>query len=135
MKHIYKASGIIILDRKVLVEKSFGKLYFIHPGGKLEAGETAKQALIRELGEELQILVDEKDLILFDQNSAPAANSPSDMVHMDVFIVSKWEGELTPAREVEEIRWLTSKVPDDLKVGSIMKTETIPKLFTQGLID
>jgi 8-oxo-dGTP diphosphatase len=135
VKDIYKASGIIIRDRKVLVEKSFGKEYFIHPGGKLEAGETAKQALVRELNEELQISVNEKDLIPFDRNIAPAANSPEDTVHMEVFIVSKWEGTLKPAREVEEIRWLTSNIPADLKVGSIMKTQTIPKLVAKELID
>jgi mutator protein MutT/HAD superfamily hydrolase (TIGR01509 family) len=132
---IFKASGIIIRDRKVLVEKSFGKEYFIHPGGKLEVGERPKQALVRELKEEFQITVAEQDLIPFDKNSAPAANNPESTVHMEVFLVSKWEGELTPAREVEQIRWLTSDVPPGLKVGSIMKTQTIPKLKAEGLID
>lgn len=135
MKDIYKASGIIIRDRKVLVEKSYGKEYFIHPGGKLEAGETAKQALVRELNEEFQISVEEADLVPFDQNTAAAANSPEDTVHMEVFLVSKWKGALKPAHEVEEIRWLTSKIPPDLKVGSIMKSQTIPKLVAQQLID
>jgi 8-oxo-dGTP diphosphatase len=132
---IYKASGIILKDRKVLVERSQGKEYFIHPGGKIEPGETAKQAVIRELKEEFQIDVDEQDLELFDQNSAPAANSPEVQVHMDVFLVKKWRGELKPDSEVEETRWLTSNVPKDIKVGSIMEHETIPKLKAQNLID
>jgi 8-oxo-dGTP pyrophosphatase MutT (NUDIX family) len=59
---IHKASGIIIVDRKVLVERSVGKEYFVHPGGKLEPGETSKQAVVRELKEELQIGVQEDDL-------------------------------------------------------------------------
>jgi 8-oxo-dGTP diphosphatase len=132
---IYKASGIIIVDRKVLVERSVGKDYFIHPGGKIEPGETPKQAVIRELQEEFTITVREEDLEEFDTNSAPAANTPEVNVHMDVFLVRKWEGDITPASEVEEIRWITSKIPSDIRVGSIMEHETIPKLKAQNLID
>jgi 8-oxo-dGTP diphosphatase len=134
-KDIYKASGVIIKNRKVLVERSVGKEYFIHPGGKVEAGETVKQALVRELKEEFLIDVNEEDLQPFDKNSAPAANSPEVDVHMEVFLVLKWGGEITPASEVEEIRWLTSQVPEGIKVGSIMQHETIPKLKSANLID
>lgn len=132
---IRKASGIIIKDRKVLVERSAGKEYFIHPGGKIEPGETAKQAVVRELKEEFRIDVQEEDLVLFDQNSAPAANSPEVYVHMDVFLVKKWFGEITPDNEVEETRWLTADIPKDIKLGSIMEHETIPKLKAKNLID
>jgi mutator protein MutT len=132
---IHKASGIIIVDRKVLVERSTGKEYFVHPGGKLEPGETPKQAVIRELKEEFQIDVREEDLEEFDHNTAPAANSPEVNVHMDVFLVKKWSGEIMPDNEVEEIRWLTSDVPKDIKIGSIMEHETIPKLKAHSLID
>lgn len=132
---IYKASGIIIVDRKVLVERSVGKEYFIHPGGKIEPGETPKQAVIRELKEELQIIVQEEDLVEFDRNSAPAANSPEVNVHMIVYLVKKWQGAIEPDNEVEEVRWLTSTTPKDIKIGSIMEHETIPKLKEANLID
>jgi mutator protein MutT len=132
---IYKASGIIVVDRKVLVERSVGKRYFIHPGGKIEPGETAKEALVRELMEEFQLRVRPDDLELFDTNSAPAANSPEVNVHMEVYLVRRWRGEIRPDHEVEEIRWLTSKVPEGLMVGSIMQHETLPKLKAAGLID
>lgn len=132
---IYKASGIIIVGRRVLVERSVGKEFFIHPGGKIEPGETPKQAVIRELQEEFRIEVHESDLEEFDHNTAPAANSPEVAVHMEVFLVKKWRGEITPDNEVEEIRWLTSDVPKDIKIGSIMEHETIPKLKARNLID
>lgn len=135
VQDIYKASGIIIKDRKVLASRSAGKDTFIHLGGRIEPGETAKQALIRELKEEIQIDVQETDLELFDRNSAPAANSPEVDVYMDVFMVRQWDGEITPDNEVEEIRWLTSDVPKDIKIGSIMQHETIPKLKAENLID
>lgn len=138
MKHvedIHKASGIILKDRKVLVERSYGKEFFIHPGGKIESGETPKQALVRELMEEFQIKVDEEDLEFFGSYSAPAANSPEVDVHMDIFMVKKWNGEIIPDSEVEEMCWLTSSVPTDIKIGSIMEHETLPRLKEANLID
>ncbi|HSW91358.1 MAG TPA: NUDIX domain-containing protein [Candidatus Saccharimonadales bacterium] len=135
IEDIYKASGIILKDRKVLVERSYGKEFFIHPGGKIESGETPKQALVRELMEEFQIKVDEKDLELFGSYSAPAANSPEVDVYMDVFMVKKWNGEIVPDSEVEEMRWLASDVPMDIKIGSIMEHETLLKLKEANLID
>ncbi len=119
----------------MLVGRTKGKEFFIHPGGKLEPGETAKQALVRELKEEFQIDVDQADLEPFDKNSAPAANSPEVDVHMEVFIVKRWQGEITPDSEIAEVRWLTSDVPKDIKIGSIMEHETIPKLKAGDLID
>lgn len=132
---IYKASGIIIVDRKVLIERSKGKDYFIHPGGKIEEGETVTQALIRELKEEFQITVTENDLEPFAQSSAPAANSPEVNVHMEIFMVKQWQGQIAPDSEVEEIRWITSEIPTDIQVGSIMEHVTIPKLKAENLID
>jgi 8-oxo-dGTP diphosphatase len=132
---IYKASGLIIQDRKVLVERSEGKEFFIHLGGKIEPGETVKQALVRELKEEISIDVNEADLEFFDKNSAPAVNSPEVNVHMDVFLVKEWQGVITPDNEVEELRWINSDVPSDIKLGSIMEHETLPKLKADGLID
>lgn len=37
--------------------------------------------------------------------------------------------------EVEEIRWITSSVPLDLKVGSIFAHEVLPRLKNLGLVD
>lgn len=122
-------------DRKVLVERSKGKGFFMHPGGKIEPGESVIQALIRELKEEFQIDVKEADLEYFGKSSAPAATNPEVYVHMHVFMVKHWQGEIKPDSEVEEIRWLTSEIPKDIKVGSVMEHYTIPKLKADGLID
>lgn len=131
---IHKAGGIIIKDRRLLVERSKGKESFIAPGGSIEPGETAAEALIRELREEFQIRVDAEDLEEFDSFSAPAAGQEHRNVTMDIFIVKKWKGEPKPDSEVEKIRWITSQ-PEGIKVGSIFEHEVLPRLKAQDLID
>lgn len=135
MNDIYKAAGIIIVGRKLLFTRAKDMQVFIDPGGKIEPGETAKQALVRELKEELTIDVDESDLEPFGEYTAEAANHKGRTVHMQAFIVKKWQGEITASAEIEELRWLTSDVPTDIKVGSIFGGQVLPKLHQQGLVD
>ena len=131
---IHKAGGIIIRDRRLLVERSKDKEFFIAPGGSLEENETPKQALIRELMEEFQISVKEEDLTPFGIFRANAAGQEHLTVQMDIFTVEKWQGEPTPDNEVEEIKWITSQ-PKGVKVGSIFEHEVLPRLKANNLID
>ena len=132
---IYKAAGIIIKDRKALVERSMGKPVFVQPGGRIEPGETAEAALVRELKEEIDITVDPKDLEDFGTFSAAAANHPSQQVHMHIFMVKRWQGEIRPSNEVEELLWVGSDVPQDTEIGSIFVHDVIPRLKQKGLVD
>ena len=66
MKQIEVVAGIIFYEDKILcVQRAINKLPYISekfefPGGKIEEGETQKEALQRELLEELNISVDIK---------------------------------------------------------------------------
>ena len=132
---IYKAAGIIIKNRKLLIEKSENKEFFIAPGGTIEEGETPEQALVRELWEEFEIKIKESDIEEFGHFDAKAAGQEDKIVHMNVFVVKKWEGEPSPHAEVREILLVTSDLPKDIKVGSIFEHEVIPRLKEQNLID
>ncbi|HSX28431.1 MAG TPA: NUDIX domain-containing protein [Candidatus Saccharimonadales bacterium] len=132
---IYKSAGIIIQDRKLLFTRAKDMEFFIDPGGKLEEGETAKQALVRELKEELAIDVDAADLEFFGEYTAAAANHKGRTVHMQAFIVKKWKGAIKASAEIEELRWLTSDLPTDIQVGSIFGGQVLPTLHAQGLVD
>lgn len=134
-RHIYKAAGIVIRDRKLLVERSVGKEFFIAPGGSIEAGETEKEACVRELKEEFDIDVTEDNLEEWGRFEAPAAGQEHRTVKMAVFLVQHYEGEPVPSSEVEEIAWVTSKNEQGLKLGSIFEHEVIPRLKQQNLID
>ena len=131
---IHKAGGILIKDRKFLVERSKEKQFFIAPGGSIEKGETSKQALIRELMEEFKIIVAENDLEEFGIFYASAAGQEDKYLQMDVFLVHSWEGEPTPDNEVEEFLWIDSNLSLDIKIGSIFEHEVLPRLKERDLI-
>lgn len=132
---IHKAAGIIVENRKLLVYKGENKDTFVSPGGKLNLGETAKEALVRELSEEIGIKVDQKNLEEFVVYSAEAATNPGHLVKIEVFLVNFWEGKIKALELGSQILWLTSKIPPEIKVGSIFEREVIPKLKAENLID
>lgn len=132
---IHKSGGIIIKNRKLLVERSKGKEFFIAPGGSIEKGESPKQALVRELKEEFKLGVILSDLKKFGTFYAKAAGQEEKTIRMDVYIVNKWKGIPTPDSEVEEMLWVDSRNEKKVKLGSIFEKEVIPRLKEQNLID
>lgn len=54
-KFNYRVCGMMIHDGKILAMQDGRSPYFYLPGGRVKLGETAEEAVIRELGEELGI--------------------------------------------------------------------------------
>jgi 8-oxo-dGTP pyrophosphatase MutT (NUDIX family) len=131
-KIIHKAAGILIKDKRILVTRSGDTDVFVAPGGKLEQGEPAHVALIRELKEELGITVTDDALKHFGVFRAEAAGQKDVTVVMDVFMVREWTGTMAPHNEVVEIAWADSTTTHAM--GSIFAHEVIPRLFAQRLI-
>lgn len=132
---IYKAGGILIKERRILVEKSFGKDFYIAPGGKVNPGETAEAALTRELQEEFGIVVRPDDLELFGTFYSTAAGQESKIIRMDVFVVRHWAGEPRASGEVEDMRWIATTDLTVLPIGSIFAHQVLPRLKDHKLID
>ncbi len=137
MTTIHKSAGIIIQNRKLLVSRNKGKDYFIAPGGKIESGETASQALVRELFEEQSIRVTEDNLEFFGTFHAVAKGREDENVQltMEIYLVEHFEGTLVPSNEIAENRWVNSTNASNIELGSIFEHEVIPILKKQDLID
>src|SRR3989338_6687295 len=104
----YKVAGILIKDRKLLFSREVGKEHLIAAGGVIERGEEPKEALIRELKEELSLEVDLSDLEFFGSFIATASGSLNKTIKMEVYVVNKWKNEPTPSNgeeQIEEITW------------------------------
>ena len=72
------------------------------PGGKVESGESAEQALKRELKEELDISVDELFPLIKIKHQYPDLN-----VLLDVWTVSRFSGEVKGC-EGQKINWVNA---------------------------
>ena len=72
------------------------------PGGKVETGETPEQTLIRELEEELGIVVKEACLapLTFASHSYPDFH-----LLMPLYVCRRWDGIVT-AREGQRLSWV-----------------------------
>jgi 8-oxo-dGTP diphosphatase len=78
----------------LLAQRPEGKVYagyWEFPGGKVEAGETMRDALVRELQEELGITVDRAWPWLCREFTYPHAT-----VRLKFFRVASWHGEIAP---------------------------------------
>jgi len=130
-----KSSGIIIIDRGLLVLRTKNKKTFFAPGGKPEQDETLEETLVRELKEEVSITVSLSDLEYFNTFTAPASEQNAIDLEMHVYFVHSFSGEVIPNEEIEEFELLTSNNINDLKVSSIFRDHVFPYLYSNNLVD
>ena len=113
------AVAVLLRDGKVLLAQRLPGTpyagYWEFPGGKLEAGETAHQALLRELDEELGIRITHAVPWLTQRYTYPHAD-----VELDFFRVFDWDGELH-GRDGQAIAW---QVPGAFDVAPLLPANT-----------
>lgn len=116
---IQDASGACLLVRKR------GTTAFMQPGGKMEPGEAPRDALLRELQEELSIALSPEHLGYLGRFSNQAVNEPGYVVEAEVFRVS---GVTTvrPAAEIAEIVWLDPRNPAAVPLAPLTQEQLLP---------
>ncbi len=131
MKTVNVVAAVIKKGNKILAtQRGYGEFKdgWEFPGGKIEAGETPAEAIVREIKEELDAKIKVEDnlgLIEYDY--------PNFHLHMECFLCSLVSDELT-LLEHEAMKWLTAETIDHVdwlpadvemaqKVQEILKTE------------
>ena len=112
MKSIRVAAAVIRRDNRIFAtEKGYGnyKGWWEFPGGKIEAGETAQQALKREIMEELDTEIEVGDRIIQVEYDYPEFH-----LSMDCFWCTVKSGNLT-LKEALAARWLGRDELDSVK--------------------
>jgi 8-oxo-dGTP diphosphatase len=100
------ACALVDTDGRVLIaERPAGRSMaglWEFPGGKVEAGETPEATLIRELKEELGIVVNEACLapLTFASHSYPDFH-----LLMPLYVCRRWEGTVA-AQEGQRLAWV-----------------------------
>ena len=100
------ACALIDVDGRVLLaQRPAGKPMaglWEFPGGKVESGERPEDSLIRELKEELGIVVREACLapLTFASHAYPEFH-----LLMPLFVCRRWDGTVTP-REGQRLAWV-----------------------------
>ena len=102
-------SAAVITDAagRVLVVRKHGTTVFMQPGGKPEAGESAAEALSRELHEEIGLVVAPDALEPLGTFESDAANEPGHRVVAAAFRTTAEPRDLSAQAEIAELRWIT----------------------------
>ena len=122
MKTIKVVAAIIIDNGKVFAtQRGYGEFKdgWEFPGGKIEEGETAREAIVREIREELDTEIQVEELL-----DTVEYDYPKFHLSMDCFICTVKSGDLV-LKEHEAAKWLTKET-----LGSV---EWLPA--DEGLIE
>ena len=137
MSNLIEVVGTMFFkDGKLLIDKPRTKPTFQMIGGKVEKGETAKEAAIRECHEELgENAIFDENLIEFIMDFKEIATSdPTKRIHMNIFeYKGQLKGELTVSEEIERFMWFGAN--DDRGIlSNTLKNEIVPYCIKRGLI-
>ena len=103
-----RVSGVVLrrADGAVLTVRKRSTRMFMFPGGKPEAGETPLDTALREVREELGLVLAPEDLREVGEWHTDAANEPGHGLHSHVFVATTaLAGTPVPAAEIAELRW------------------------------
>lgn len=118
------AAVIVGADGRMLLVRKRGTAIFMLAGGKIDAGETALEALRREIEEELGCGIGAEPEPL-GRFSAPAAFETGHIVEAELFAVTL-DDDIALTAEIEEVVWHD---PEDLQsrpLAPLARTYALP---------
>ncbi|MGL4673922.1 MAG: NUDIX hydrolase [Wohlfahrtiimonas sp.] len=126
--YFYLSAAMIIdgNDRLLLVRKR-NTIKFMLPGGKIDQGESAIEALVRELQEEIDLNIQENDATFIQEYEAAAANEPDYRIQSQLFqVMLPANTIIEPQAEIEEIVWLEPNHIPALQFAPLVEEKILP---------
>lgn len=110
---VIRVSAGVLVDEQgcALVVRKRGATVFQQPGGKPEPGESAVDALLREVHEEVGVVLDAATIESLGTFEAEAANEPGHVVVGDAFRARIARADVRLGAEIEDARWIR---PEDV---------------------
>lgn len=107
IQRIISVSAVVLTrpDGALVTVRKRGTDRFMLPGGKWERGESPRDCAVRELGEELGVVLSADSLAVVGRFETATANEPGFRLVSEVF-AADCDGSATPAAEIDEARWL-----------------------------
>ncbi|SBV93687.1 conserved hypothetical protein [uncultured Dysgonomonas sp.] len=133
MKILPTAGLVVTKNSQLLLAYSRNKNAWYLPGGKIDEGETSKEALVREIKEELNIELQPDKIESYKLISASAYGEDSDLImKQDTFRYDLTE-EIEPSQEIAAVKYFDlemykkepAQVPGVLKVFKFLKEDGI----------
>lgn len=107
-KRIRVVCALIKKNNRIFVaQRDYGEFKGLYefPGGKIEEGETPKEAIIREIKEELETTIKVEKFLLNE-----VYEYPSFILDMDAFLVTPIEGNLTIEKGIHsDEKWINKE--------------------------
>lgn len=141
-----RVSALVLLhpyEPLLLMVRKEGTTAFMLPGGKPETGEDAEATIIREISEELGLVLEPDCLSPLGTFAADAANEADHQVIGDVFCYEGLPAELDVDRinhqaEIAEAAWFPyDPMPADTaerQFAPLTRIQVVPALAERGLL-
>jgi DNA polymerase-3 subunit epsilon len=120
------AAGIVTDGAgRALVVRKRGTSAFMQAGGKIEPGESALDALSRELREEIGLELDPDLTEYIGSYRAIAANEPDTVIRAEVFALVT-NVELIATGEIEELLWIETAEAEGIDLAPLTRDTILP---------
>jgi len=129
MKKIRIASAIITNSQKeLLVVRKRNSSFYMLPGGKIDGEETLVQTLLRELQEELDLVLAPEDFEFLGTHETKAANEQDTIVQGNIFLLKEpLNLSLNQHAEIEEVTWISKDNYTAYQLAHLLKEFALPK--------
>lgn len=132
-REIVKVGLAVTADNRLLLVRKKGGESYILPGGKPEFGEDDRQALLREIEEELGCGVDMSSIAFLGSFSDVAADLHNTIVTVRLYS-AKLTGMPAPQSEIEQLRWFKPDSESDLTLAPSLQNQIVPFLCSHGCL-